>query len=254
VARFTRIGQSADGVPPTRTTNIIHQPQEGVQLMNAHDHTREHGGEDFPGEKSKSKSKEKGQSVGPEPISEQRKDDQVAEQVSDAAAEIGGSIRRTGRTILAQQKERAAFDLTAISAAMWQAADRMHEREDHSVAEYVEAAAERVDRVGSYLQDREVEDLLTDVAEFGRRRPEFFIGGLFCAGLMVGRFLKAASVQHAKEYGEEDWPDAGAPEGAYEASYAGGSTPDESLSSHKSAARATPGPSGTFPTGSEFQP
>jgi hypothetical protein len=74
--------------------------------------------------------------------------------------------------------------------------------EDAAVAHYMGRAADRVESLAQYLDQRDVNEILHDAREMVRRRPEVFVGTMFVAGLVLGRFLRSASANggtHAPE-------------------------------------------------------
>ena len=56
-----------------------------------------------------------------------------------------------------------------------------------------EGAAERIERLGGYLEQRSGDELLRDVEDFARRRPWMVAGAGLMVGLAASRFLKASS-------------------------------------------------------------
>jgi hypothetical protein len=103
--------------------------------------------------------------------------------------------------------------------------------DDDMVGRYMERAAVGVERVAQYLDSRDVNQIMRDARDVARRRPEMFVGSLFVAGLVLGRFLRSSSEE---SYGSS-WGSGGYGGGresyggdAYGSSrsYSGGSTPN----------------------------
>ena len=61
------------------------------------------------------------------------------------------------------------------------------------VAGVTDAAAERVERLGAYLERVSGDELLRDAEDFARRRPWMVAGMGLLAGFAASRFLKASS-------------------------------------------------------------
>lgn len=117
----------------------------------------------------------------------------AGEHVRDAAAEAVGRMREQGRSVVAEQKNRAAEELSHFGKAIHCAADTLREEGDDNIANYAELAAAKIDRATHYLQERDLGRLVDDAEEATRRRPELVYGGLFVAGLALSRFLKASA-------------------------------------------------------------
>ena len=65
--------------------------------------------------------------------------------------------------------------------------------EGQQVASIAEGAADRVERLGGYLERTSGDELLRDVENFARRRPWMVASIGFVAGIAASRFLKASS-------------------------------------------------------------
>jgi hypothetical protein len=68
------------------------------------------------------------------------------------------------------------------------------------VTNYIEQAADQVERLSSYLQGNDLGRLVGDVERFARRQPAVFLGGMFLAGLIGARFLKSSQPQPQYDY------------------------------------------------------
>jgi hypothetical protein len=60
-------------------------------------------------------------------------------------------------------------------------------------ARLAEQAADRTERVGSYLRDSDSDRILNDVEDFARRQPWAVVAGGLALGFVASRFLKASS-------------------------------------------------------------
>jgi F0F1-type ATP synthase membrane subunit b/b' len=124
---------------------------------------------------------------------------EVADRVKEQAKQTGDKIKEQSRGFLNEQKSRVGAEIQTYSAAARQAAERLEGESDANLAQYVSTAADRLDRLGSRIQERDVGQLVDDVEEIARRRPEVFFGGLFVAGLAVARFLKASKQRRQRD-------------------------------------------------------
>lgn len=90
------------------------------------------------------------------------------------------------------QKNRAADGLGNIADVFHQAGDQLR-AQNESLASLVDGASDQLRRFAVHLRDRGAGDLMSEVTEFGRRRPALFIGGALLIGLGVARFLKSSA-------------------------------------------------------------
>lgn len=119
---------------------------------------------------------------------------QTTQQVGQQAAEAARMLRERGTSMLSDQKTRAASTLEGFGSAIHAAGDRLAGDHDNALAGYVHGAADQVSVLANYLKDQPVESLVTDLRDMARRRPEYFVGGMFLAGLALARFAKSATL------------------------------------------------------------
>lgn len=120
---------------------------------------------------------------------------QVKEQVGQQAAEAARMLREKATTMLSDQKTRASSTLDDLGNAIHAAGCRLEKDNDDAIAGYVHGAADQVRVLSSYLKDKPVESLVGDMVDLARRRPEYFVGGMFVVGLALARFAKSSATQ-----------------------------------------------------------
>ncbi|HSO20072.1 MAG TPA: hypothetical protein VLT88_11465, partial [Desulfosarcina sp.] len=94
----------------------------------------------------------------------------------------------TRRSIF-DQKKKLTEQLTDTARALRQSGDQMP---NDSTAGLIRMSADTIDRMGDYLRNRSVDDILGDAQAYARRRPWWVVGGAFVAGLAAARFLKSS--------------------------------------------------------------
>ena len=115
----------------------------------------------------------------------------VRGQAGEQATAITRSLREHGRSVLNDEKARAAEEIQNLGAVVRRAADQLHDRHSPALATYVDRAAQRIDSVAEYVEDLDLTTLAREAGQFARRRPALVVGGMFLAGLTVARFIKA---------------------------------------------------------------
>lgn len=127
--------------------------------------------------------------------------DELRRATRDAAHEAKEAGKEAMVHRSQRQKNRAEATLDSVAQALHEASETLRRDEREQLGRYTEQAAERVERLGDYLENRELDALFRDVQSMARRRPELFIGGCYFTGLLVGRFLRSSEAAHE---GHED--------------------------------------------------
>jgi len=124
--------------------------------------------------------------------SARRLTDELSSFAGEQAAEAARVLRDRGRELLTDRKTRAAEELSHVGAAVHRAADKLHDQKSDVIAQYVDSAAQRIDTAARYLQEHDLADLGQQIGALARRRPALVFGGLFLAGVVAARFVRAA--------------------------------------------------------------
>jgi len=128
--------------------------------------------------------------------SERSVGDQMHE-ASDVVSSKAGEVADRGRGMVAEQvgtrSAQASEQIGWAAQTMRRAADEARAEGNAGHARLAEEVADRGERVSSYLQDIEPEQLLNDVEDFARRQPWVVAGAGLFIGFAIARSLKASS-------------------------------------------------------------
>ncbi|CAN5612938.1 hypothetical protein BH24ACT20_BH24ACT20_05560 [soil metagenome] len=124
-----------------------------------------------------------------------QRSEEVAQQGQQKASEYAEQGREQAKGQIATQKERASGELQGISRALRQTGDQLREQDQDSIGQYAEQAAEQAERLSNYLNEKDAEQLISEVEDFARNRPAVFLGGAFALGAVAARFLKSSAGQ-----------------------------------------------------------
>lgn len=127
-------------------------------------------------------------------VAQEEVQEQVGEAVETVKRETFAAAQRAkqaGQDYVASKQTLLANEVSVFSAAIHKASEKLQEEEHSSLASYLDAAAEQLQRLENALQQKSPQQLLGDAEGFARRHPEWVYGGLFVAGLLGVRFLKA---------------------------------------------------------------
>jgi hypothetical protein len=128
-----------------------------------------------------------------------------------------GRVRERASEQLNSQKNRATEGIGSAAQAVRQSTQHLRDQKHETIAQYIESAADQLDRFANRIKDKNVNELVDDAQRFARRQPALFIGGAFALGLFASRFLKSSSPdrQMSRMYGGDYYRDAGFDRPAY---------------------------------------
>jgi ElaB/YqjD/DUF883 family membrane-anchored ribosome-binding protein len=162
------------------------------------------------------------------------------QEAASSAQEKASELRDKGSTRLRDQLETRTSEVGAQAKSVAEALRRSGENlqeENRSAARVVSGAADRVERLGGYLEQRRGEEIVRDVENFARSRPWLIAGVGMLVGVAAARFVKASSEQRhgagrpgSRSGYQGSWsPPAGAAGGGSYAAIGAGSRADETL-------------------------
>jgi ElaB/YqjD/DUF883 family membrane-anchored ribosome-binding protein len=127
--------------------------------------------------------------------------DQASSQVQETAStaqEKAVELKEQGKSKLGETLDQRTNEAGTQARKMAQVLRRSgeelsNEGNGQRVAGLTEGAADRIERLGGYLERTSGDELVRDVEDFARRRPWMVAGIGLVAGLAASRFLKASS-------------------------------------------------------------
>ena len=127
---------------------------------------------------------------------------QAAEDAKGAASSIAEQARARLNEIVDQQKAAGADKIAGVAKAAHSAASDLDETNPH-MARLVRSAADGVERIADNVRSRDIGEVFSTLADFGRRQPVAFFGGAVLAGFILSRFFKsdAPVMDDASAYG-----------------------------------------------------
>ena len=110
-----------------------------------------------------------------------------------AAGEAVDKAKDLALSQLSGQKARAADAVSSMAQSLRQASQGLEQSDSPlAVHQYVNRAAEQLEQLGSFLNEKDMTEVIGEVENFARRQPALFLGAAFAAGLMAARFLKSS--------------------------------------------------------------
>lgn len=115
-------------------------------------------------------------------------------------------VTEQARTTVDQKTEQAANELNSVADAVRQSGDQFRDQELDFVAQYTDRFAEQVEGLSSYLSNSNLEDMVEDAEDLGRRQPELFLAGAFALGILAGRFFKSSNRRSGRSNSRQHAP------------------------------------------------
>jgi uncharacterized protein YjbJ (UPF0337 family) len=171
--------------------------------------------------------------------------DQAKEKASEAAGQAKEQVQQaTGqakdkvREQVDQRSTQAGEQVSSTAGDIRSVGEQLREQGKDKPAQFADQAAERVERLGSYLTESDADRILHDAEDFARRQPWAVALGGVALGFAASRFLKASSSER------------------YQSRYSGnGSSPaPRSTTPRSTTPVTTPLPAGTPVTGDPAGP
>jgi ElaB/YqjD/DUF883 family membrane-anchored ribosome-binding protein len=125
----------------------------------------------------------------------------VKESAGAVAGEAMGQVKDKAGSVLGEQKANLASGFTSVADSIRQVGENLGSSgENNQIAalagKYGDSLAGQIEKLSSYIEDREIRELMRDVEQFARRNPALFVGGAFTLGILAARFLRSSGSQN----------------------------------------------------------
>ena len=118
----------------------------------------------------------------------------VVARGAESMREMTDQALGKARDQVGERTTQAGEQMRSVADAARQVGQALRDQEGkEQPARLVEGMAERVDRLGSYLQESDANSLLDELDRLGRRSPATVMAGGVVVGVLMARFLKASS-------------------------------------------------------------
>lgn len=115
--------------------------------------------------------------------------EQGQEKAQEAIGKAGGSLREQ----IDQRSNQAGEKVSGTAEDLRSVGEELRNQGKETPAKLAEQAADRTERVGSYLRESNGDRLLEDLEDLTRRQPLVALAGGLALGMVAARFLKASS-------------------------------------------------------------
>lgn len=122
----------------------------------------------------------------------------VLELAKNTAGDAYNKITEKTFSSIESKKAGVTGGIKSIAQTIRSAGDQLDTGDEASPitdysARYATAAADKLEGVAEYFDERDFKAIKGDIESYARRNPAIFIGAAFGVGLLVARFLKSSS-------------------------------------------------------------
>jgi ElaB/YqjD/DUF883 family membrane-anchored ribosome-binding protein len=121
--------------------------------------------------------------------------EEVKGQAQEKMQEASGQAKDRVREQVDQRSTQAGERVASAASDARSVGEELRRQGKDQPAKLADQAADRAERLGSYLQESDADRILRDVEDFGRRQPWAVVAGGLALGFLASRFLKASSEQ-----------------------------------------------------------
>lgn len=116
----------------------------------------------------------------------------AAETIKSRAAEATARVKESATEMVQERRDQAADQIGSMGSALDESA-RSAEQEDPNIAWLTRQASSRLQQAAEYVRTCSWDRLRDDSADFARRHPVAFFGGMFALGAVAGAVIKAGT-------------------------------------------------------------
>ena len=153
---------------------------------------------------------------------------QTARTTEGQTAGILNQVREKAASQLNEQKARATDSLGNVAQAVRHSTQHLREQQYDTVAQFVERAADQIERFSNHLRERDLNDLVSETQRFARQQPAVFIGSSFAAGMLAARFIKAS--RPTRSFDDRGYREHGTTASGFDSGYNRGGSIDRTTS------------------------
>jgi len=128
-----------------------------------------------------------------------QKASEVTGQAQEKAQEAAGQAKSRARDEIDRRSTEAGQQVSTTADDIRSVGQQLREQGKDQPAKLAEQAADRVERVGGYLQEADSDRIISDVEDLARRQPWLVVAGGVALGFAAARFLKASSSQRYEQ-------------------------------------------------------
>ncbi len=113
-------------------------------------------------------------------------------EAGKAKEKIKHQGREKARGFIHEGKERTAKGLSNTAGAIRRVGEQFQDQNQEGLGQYADTISRQIEGFSDYLDERNPDEIMTDMQTAARKRPWAVVGGAFILGMLTSRFLKAS--------------------------------------------------------------
>jgi hypothetical protein len=130
---------------------------------------------------------------------------QTTKQAQAMAGPLADQAKQQISGQLQTQKQNATGSLSSVADALRKTSQHLEEQDQAPIAGYASKAADGVERIVGYLNERDIDALRRDAEKLARTQPVAFIAGAFALGWLGARFFKSGAPSQSSGQGASSY-------------------------------------------------
>jgi hypothetical protein len=117
----------------------------------------------------------------------------TVDEAKQYTKDMAGHAKEQGQSMLEQQKDSAVGKVDSAAHAFRNTAEQLQGEGQSQASRYVSMFAEQLESLSGQLRQKNMDTLIRDAEDLGRRSPGVFLAGSVVAGFVLARFLKSSA-------------------------------------------------------------
>ena len=132
-----------------------------------------------------------------------QKGGQAAERAQQKAQQAGEEAKSKLRQEVDQRSQQVAEQVDSTAQAIRKAGEELRNQGKDQPADLLSKGAQKAEQLGQYLKESDSEQILIDIEDTARQKPQAALAAGVAVGFAFSRFLKASSAKRRQSSGTQ---------------------------------------------------
>lgn len=126
--------------------------------------------------------------------------EQAQERARETADNVKDSAWKQAQSQYEQQSGFAADQTEKMAAALRRMADEFEQQDQPAFSSYASKLAGYSDSMSDKLRGKDLNAIMNEVQDVGRRQPALVVGGAIATGFLLARFLRSSQTPDSSDH------------------------------------------------------